>query len=71
MSLTTGFWSKHIEKPGTDKEIVAVRKVPGVSFEEFYKKCTGLYKQREKPADAETAEPTVGQQKSERQTEQK
>ena len=63
LSLTTGFWSKHIEKPGTDKEIVAVRKVPGVSFEEFYKKCTGLYKQREKPADAETAEPTVGRQK--------
>ncbi len=52
-SLITGFWSKHIEKPGTDKEIVAVRKVPGVNFEEFYKKCTGLYKQREKPAVAE------------------
>ena len=42
LSLTTGFWSKHIEKPGTDKEIVAVRKVPGVSFEEFYKNVPGF-----------------------------
>lgn len=62
LSLTTGFFSKHIEKPGTDKEIVAVRKFPGVSFEGFYKR-TGLYKQREKPAPL-VEEPAIGQQES-------
>ena len=44
---TNGFFSKHIKNEEMGTESIAVRKIKGVTFDEFYKR-TGLYKPRAK-----------------------